>query len=454
MPNARHTPKREDQPNVVVMFVDNLGYGDLGCYGHPVHRTPNIDAMAREGMRFTDFYVTAGVCTPSRASLLTGCYSQRVDMHVSDRGGAVLQPVAKKGLNPDEITIAETLRDAGYATACVGKWHLGDQPEFLPTKQGFDSWFGIPYSEDMYARPDKDWPQLPLVRNDMVIEAPVHLPSITERYTQEAVRFIEANKDRPFFLYMPQALPGSVKIPEVGERFAGGSGNWAYGDCVEELDWSAGEVIRALQWHGLEENTLVIFLSDNGTPLNHGGSNDPLRAWGYSTWEGGMRVPCVMRWPGTIPAGVECSEVATTMDFMPTFSRMGGTTEPQDRVIDGHDIMALMRDDEGAESPYEAFYYYHMEQFHAVRSGKWKLFIPRDDRKNWHAHESTEGEGLLFDLENDPGETTDLYDQHPDVVERLMALAEEARDDLGDTDREAKGRRPAGWVDDPKPLMM
>ncbi|MGI5817869.1 MAG: sulfatase [Armatimonadota bacterium] len=454
MPNARHAPKREDQPNIVVMFVDNLGYGDLGCYGHPVHRTPNIDAMAREGMRFTDFYVTAGVCTPSRASLLTGCYSQRVDMHVSDKGGAVLQPVAKKGLNPDEITIAETLGEAGYATACVGKWHLGDQPEFLPTEQGFDYYFGIPYSEDMYSRPDRDWPQLPLLRNDTVVEAPVHLPTITERYTEEAISFIEANKSRPFLLYMPQALPGSVKIPEVGGRFAGRSGNWAYGDCVEELDWSAGEIIRALQWHGLEDNTLVIFLSDNGTPLNHGGSNAPLRGWGYSTWEGGMRVPCVMRWPGTIPAGLDCSELASTLDFMPTFARMGGTTEPQDRVIDGHDILPLMRNEEGAASPCEAFFYYHMEQFHAVRSGKWKLFIPREDRKNWQAHEAVPGEGLLFDLENDPGETTNLYDRHPDVVERLTALAEEARDDLGDTDREAKGRRPAGWVDDPKPLMI
>mgnify|MGYP000860147233 CR=1 FL=1 len=445
---------RSDQPNVIVIYADNLGYGDLGCYGHPVHRTPNIDAMAREGMRFTDFYVTAGVCTPSRASLLTGCYAQRVDMHVSGIGHAVLQPVAEKGLNPDEITIAEVLRDEGYATACVGKWHLGDQPEFLPTAQGFDYYYGIPYSEDMTPRPDKPWPQLPLLRNDRVIEAPVDMTTITERYTQEAVRFIEANKSRPFFLYMPQALPGSVKIPQVGERFRGRSGNWAYGDCVEEMDWSTGELIRALQWHGLDQNTLVIFLSDNGTPVNHGGSNGPLRHWGYSTWEGGMRVPCVMRWPGTIPAGEVCSEIATTTDFLPTFARMAGTTEPQDRVIDGHDILPLMRNDEGAQTPYEAFYYYFMEQFHAVRSGQWKLFVERADRKNFKADGGVNDEAMLFDLESDIGETVNVYDQHPDVVERLTALAEVARDDLGDTDREAKGRRLAGWVDDPKPLMM
>ncbi len=449
-----NTRTDERRPNIVVFFADNLGYGDLGCYGHPVHRTPNIDAMAREGMRFTDFYVTSGVCTPSRASLLTGCYAQRVDMHCSDRGRAVLQPVAQKGLNPDEITVAQVLREQGYATACIGKWHLGDQPQFLPTRHGFDYWFGVPYSEDMYPRTGQDWPELPLVRNEQVVEQPAHMPTITERYTEESIRFIEANRDRPFFLYVPQALPGSVKIPEVGQRFAGRSGNWAYGDCVEELDWSTGEVIRALQWHGLDDNTLVIFLSDNGTPRNHGGSNAPLRHWGYSTWEGGMRVPCVMRWPGTIPAGVECTELATTMDFMPTFARMAGTSEPQDRVIDGHHIMPLMLGEEGVESPYEAFFYYHMEQLHAVRSGRWKLFIPRDDRRNFHADDSATGEGLLFDLERDPGETTNVIDEHPDVVQRLTSLAEEARDDLGDTDREATGRRQAGWVDNPQPMRM
>ncbi len=442
----------EQRPNFVVIFCDNLGYGDLGCYGHPVHRTPNLDAMAREGMRFTDFYVTAGVCTPSRASLLTGCYAQRVDMHVSDKGHAVLQPVAQKGLNPDEVTIAEVLGDAGYATACIGKWHLGDQPEFLPTRQGFDYYYGIPYSEDMYPRPNRDWPELPLLRNENVIEAPVHMPTITERYTREAVSFIEANADRPFLLYMPQALPGSVTIPQVGERFAGMSGNWAYGDCVEELDWSTGEIIRALQWYGIDDRTVVVFLSDNGTPRNHGGSNAPLRGWGYSTWEGGMRVPCLMRWPGIIPAGTQCSEPCTTMDFMPTFARLAGGREPTDRVIDGHDIRPLMRGEPGAQSGYEAFYYYHMEQLHAVRAGSWKLFVPRDDRKNFHAEDGVPGEALLFDMASDPGETTNVAEEHPDVVERLQALAERARDDLGDTDREARGRRPAGWVENPKPL--
>lgn len=446
--------ERGDQPNFIVIFCDNLGYGDMGCYGHPIHRTPNVDRMAEEGMRFTDFYVTSGVCTPSRASLLTGCYAQRIDMHVSDKGHAVLQPVAAKGLNPDEITIAEVLKEVGYATACIGKWHLGDQPPFLPTRQGFDYYYGIPYSEDMYRRPDRDWPELPLMRNEEVIEAPVEMSTITERYTREAIQFMEENADRPFFLYMPQALPGSVKIPEVGERFAGMSGNWAYGDCVEELDWSTGQVIRAAQKLGIDENTCVIFLSDNGTPRGHGGSNGPLRGWGYHTWEGGMRVPCVMRWPGTIPAGETCSELATTMDLMPTLSRLAGTEEPQDRVIDGHDIRPIIMGEEGAESPYEAFFYYHMEQLQAVRSGKWKLFVPREDRKAFHSDQAAPDEALLFDLERDIGETTNVADQHPDVVERLMAYAEKAREELGDTGVQGSGLRPAGHYPNPTPRVL
>ncbi len=443
----------DQRPNFIVMFCDNLGYGDLGCYGHPVHRTPNVDRMAEEGMLFTDFYVTAGVCTPSRASLLTGCYAQRVDMHVSDKGHAVLQPVAAKGLNPDEKTIAAVLREAGYATGCIGKWHLGDQPPFLPTRHGFDYYYGIPYSEDMTPRPGQNWPDLPLMRGEEVIEAPVDMPTITERYTREAIEFMERSADRPFFLYMPQALPGSVRWPEPGQRFSGRSGNWAYGDSVEELDWSAGEIIRAVQRLGIDGRTLVVFLSDNGTPRNHGGSNGPLRGWGYSTWEGGMRVPCVMRWPGRIPAGGRCLELCTTMDFMPTFAQLAGTHAPQDRVIDGHDIRPIISGDETAHSPYEAFYYYHMDQLHAVRSGRWKLFLPREDRKTFHKDESGPTEAMLFDMQTDPGETNNVAAQHPAEVERLMALAQRAREDLGDTGVPGKGVRPAGTVENPTPRV-
>ncbi len=443
----------DQRPNFIVMFCDNLGYGDLGCYGHQVHRTPNVDRMARDGMLFTDFYVTAGVCTPSRASLLTGCYAQRVDMHVSDRGGAVLQPVAAKGLNPSERTIATVLGEVGYATACIGKWHLGDQPPFLPTRHGFDYYYGIPYSEDMTPRPNQNWPDLPLMRGEEVIEAPVDMPSITERYTNEAIDFMERSADRPFFLYMPQALPGSVRWPEPGWRFSGRSGNWAYGDSVEELDWSAGEIIRAVQRLGIEGRTLVVFVSDNGSPRGHGGSNAPLRGWGYSTWEGGMRVPCVMRWPGQIPGGARCEELCTTMDFMPTFAQLAGSHAPQDRVIDGHDIRPIISGDENAHSPYEAFYYYHMDQLHAVRSGRWKLFLPREDRKTFHRDESGPTEAMLFDMQTDPGETNNVAAQHPAEVERLTALAERAREDLGDTGVRGKGVRPAGMVENPTPRV-
>lgn len=442
------------QPNFVVIFCDNLGYGDLGCYGHPVHRTPNVDRMAQDGMRFTDFYVSAGVCTPSRASIMTGCYAQRVDMHVSDKGTPVLQPVAAKGLNPDEITIAEVLRDVGYATACIGKWHLGDQPEFLPTRQGFDYYYGIPYSEDMYWRPERDWPELPLMRGEEVIEAPVDLYTITERYTEEAVRFMTENRERPFFLYLPEALPGSLRWPQGGPRFAGRSGNWGWGDTVEELDWSAGQVVRAAQRLGIERDTLVIFLSDNGAP-DHGGSNGPLYGWGYSTWEAGMRVPCVMRWPGTIPAGTVCSEVATTMDFLPTFARLAGTTQPEDRVIDGHDIRPLMTGEDDACSPYRAFFYYFKEQLQAVRSGQWKLHLARTDRQAFgNSERPPAGEPLLFDLVADPGETRNVAADHPDVVARLNALADEMRADLGDTGMDAPGRRPAGWVENPTARVL
>lgn len=441
-------------PNFVVIFCDNLGYGDLGCYGHPVHRTLNVDRMAQDGMRFTDFYVSSPVCTPSRASIMTGCYAQRVDLHISDKGTSVLQPVAAKGLSPDEITIAEVLRDVGYTTACIGKWHLGDQPEFLPTRQGFDYYYGIPYSEDMYRRPDRDWPELPLMRGAEVIEAPVDLDTITERYTHEAVQFMTENRERPFFLYLPEALPGSLRWPQSGPRFAGRSGNWGWGDTVEELDWSAGQVIRAVQRLGVERDTLVIFLSDNGAP-DHGGSNGPLHGWGYSTWEAGMRVPCVMRWPGTIPASTVCSEVATTMDLMPTCARLAGTTEPQDRVIDGHDIRPLMTGEKDACSPYHAFFYYFMEQLQAVRCGRWKLHLARPNRRVFGDQQGPPAEEpLLFDLVVDPGETTNVTADHPDVVAGLNALAEEMRADLGDTGMDAPGRRPAGWVENPTPRVM
>ena len=293
------------QPNFIVIFADNLGYGDFGCYGSTVHRTPHVDRMAAEGVRFTSFYSTCGVCTPSRASMMTGCYPRRVglDYGVSS---SVLMPVDPKGLHPDEQTVADVLRAQGYATACIGKWHLGDQPSFLPTRHGFDHYFGIPYSDDMTARPQQpEWPELPLMRGEDVIEAPVDRDYLTKRYTEETCRFIRENRERPFFIYLPHAMPGSTDRPFASPQFQGKSANGPYGDCVEEMDWSTGEILGTLAELGLDENTLVIWTSDNGAVEQNPpqGSNAPLQGWGYDASEGAMRMPCLARWPGHIAPG-------------------------------------------------------------------------------------------------------------------------------------------------------
>lgn len=449
-------------PNIIVMFMDNLGYGDLGCYGSRQHRTPHIDQLAREGVRFTSFYSTSGVCTPSRASLMTGCYPRRVSMHVSGKGFCVLFPADHKGLNPSEKTIAGLLREQDYATACVGKWHLGDQAPFLPTQHGFDRFFGCPYSEDMVPRDARpDWPPLPLMRNETVIEAPVDRDYLTRRYTEESIRFIRENKDRPFFLYLPHAMPGSTDRPFSSPAFQGRSANGPYGDCVEELDWSAGEIMKVLKELDLDERTLVIWTSDNGAvgwnPRQ--GSNAPLRGWGYDTSEGGQRMPCIVRWAGTIPAGIVRDDLTTTMDILPTVTHLVGTRPPDDRVIDGHDILPILTNDPDAESPYDesGFFYYYREQLQAVRSGPWKLYLPLQ-KKLCRLDGSFEGaekfETELYDVRNDISETCEVAAEHPDVVQRLMALAEKAREDLGDCDREGTNQRAAGWVDEPKPQVL
>ncbi len=440
------------KPNFIIIFCDDLGYGDLGCFGSKKHRTPNIDRMAHEGMRLTSFYVTSGVCTPSRASLMTGCYPRRVNMHQNTSGECVLFPVAKKGLNPDEVTIAEVLKKRGYATACIGKWHLGDQPAFLPTRQGFDYYFGIPYSNDMGGGQRGKNPPLPLVRNEKVIEAPANQNTLTKRYTEEAVKFITLNKDKPFLLYLPHAMPHNPV--HASEKFRGKSANGGYGDAVEEIDWSTGEILAALRKLGIDERTLVLFTSDNGAASRWGGSNTPLSGWKGSTMEGGMREPCVVRWPGAIPAGATCDELSCTMDLPPTFARLAGAGPPGDRIIDGKDIWPLLSGRAGAKSPHEAFYYYQMDQLQAVRSGKWKLHLPLAMKKrNWG--KGTPNTPLrLYDVKADIGETTDVAAVHPDVVKRLLALAETAREDLGDTNRQGKHQRPAGLVVTPKPLVL
>ncbi|MCD6393259.1 MAG: sulfatase [Planctomycetes bacterium] len=439
-------------PNFIVIFCDDLGYGDIGCFGSKKHRTPNIDRMAAEGMRFTSFYVTSGVCSPSRSSLMTGCYPRRVNMHQDHNNLCVLFPRGKKGLNPSEITIAEVLKQKDYATACVGKWHLGDQPEFLPTRQGFDYYYGIPYSNDMGGKKGGKRPPLPLMRNETVIEAPANQRTLTKRYTGEVVKFITANKDKPFFVYLPHTMP-HMPIFSSGD-FAGKSANGKFGDAVEEIDWSTGRILETLKQLGIDKNTLVVFTSDNGAARGPGGSNLPLSGWKGSTMEGGMREPCVMRWPGKIPAQTSCDELAITMDLLPTFAKLARTKAPADRIIDGRDIGALMFGAKNAETPHEAFYYYQMDQLQAVRSGKWKLYPPLKPRKrNWGKPIGDTGLEL-YDLKADIAEKNNVADKHPNVVKRILALVEKARVDLGDTARPGANQRPAGMVVTPKPLTM
>jgi arylsulfatase A len=438
----------EKKPNFIIIFCDDLGYGDVGWLGPVKNRTPNIDAMAKEGVCFTDFYCTSGVCSPSRSSLMTGCYPLRVGIHKSSKGMFVLVPIDKKGLNPDELTIAEVLKPQGYKSACIGKWHLGDQPDFLPTRQGFDYYYGLPYSNDMGNRPGSKNP-LPLMRNEEVIEAPADQTTLTQRYTQEAVQFIRNNKDNPFFLYLPHTMP---HVPIFSsEAFHGKSKNGKYGDAVEEIDWSTGEIMKTLKELGIDDNTLVIFTSDNGATRQ--GSNGPLSGGKATYKEGGMRMPCVMRWPGKIEAGTICDGLSSTMDLLPTFADLAGAKMPVDRIIDGKNIRNLMEDPTNAESPRDVFYYYFMSQLSAVRSGKWKLWLPLEPKlETWMGKPTGKIEAALYNLETDVAEKVNVIADYPEVVEKLMALAQKGREDIGDYQLKGSGQRDAGWVEEAKPL--
>jgi arylsulfatase A len=457
-------------PNLIVVFCDNLGYGDVEPFGGKLHRTPNLNRMAKEGRKFTHFCSTSGVCTPSRASLMTGCYSQRVGMHTNPRDGQVLRPVSPHGLHPNEVTIAEVLDERGYATTIIGKWHLGDQLDLLPTRQGFDSFFGVPYSDDMThavgqrlgERLDGHlWPALPLMDGETVIEAPVDRNGLTARYTNRALKFIETHQKEPFFLYMPQAMPGSTSEPFASPQFRGKSANGPWGDSIEELDWSLGQILDKLVELKIDRRTLVVWTSDNGAPLAREkgstarGSNAPLFGRGYTTSEGGFRIPTIAWWPARIPAGTESSELATTMDLLPTMAKLSGGEIPQDRVIDGHDIRPLLFGEHGAKSPYKAFYYYQTTQLQAVRSGPWKLFMPLKPLGR-HPHFGTQESKspLLFNLVEDIASANNVAAAHPDVVARLTALAESARRDLGDVDRQGENVRACGTVENPTPRLL
>lgn len=443
-------------PNIVVIFTDDQGYADLSCFGGIHVNTPRIDQMAAEGAKLTSFYVAAPVCTPSRAALMTGCYPKRIDMARGSKF-VVLLAADSKGLNPEEITIAEVLKAGGYKTGMFGKWHLGDQPEFLPTRQGFDEFFGIPYSHDLHPfHPQQahfQFPPLPLLEGEAVIELDPDADYLTRRFTERAVQFIEENKDRPFFLYLPHPIPHKplhVSPPymkEVPEEIKATlskennsidykTRNRLLAQAISEIDWSVGQVLDALKKNGIDDNTVVIFTSDNGPAV---GKATPLKGRKGSTFEGGMREPTVIRWPGKIPAGTVNDELMTAMDLLPTFAKLAGAAIPTDRVIDGKDIWPVLT--ENAPSPHEAFFYYKVNQLEAVRSGKWKLRLTVQGNGKGKATKAT-----LYDLEQDIGETTDVAKDHPKVVERLRRTMAELEKEL------ALNSRPAALVDNPKTL--
>jgi len=465
--DTRHSPR---PPNIVVIFTDDQGYGDVGVYGAKGFETPNLDRLAGEGVRFTDFYVAQPVCSASRAALLTGCYPNRIGI------AGALWPGTKHGIGEQEVTLGELCRSRGYATAMYGKWHLGHQPKFLPLQHGFDEFVGIPYSNDMWPlHPDivdlppdsaarkRGYPELCLFEGNSVVDpkiTPADQANFTTLFTERATGFIRQNRERPFLLYLAHPMPHVPLF--VSDKFKGRSQQGLYGDVIMEIDWSVGRILETLREVGVENNTLVIFATDNGpwqSYGNHGGSCGPLRGAKGTTWEGGVRVPCIARWPGRIPAGSVVTEPAMTIDILPTVARLIGADLPS-HPIDGKDIWPLMAGVSGVKSPHEALYfYYHQNDLEAVRSGKWKLVFP-------HKYRSLSGApgrdgkpapysrgrcGLeLYDLNSDIGEQQDVAAQYPKVVQRLQALAERARDDLGDnlTNRIGRNVRSPGRIEE------
>ena len=471
---ARSAATAETPPNVIFIFADDLGYGDIGCYGAKDIATPHIDSLARDGTRFTSFYVAQPVCTASRAALMTGCYANRVGMN------GALNHTSPTGLHQREKLLPVVFKERGYATAMYGKWHLGHHPPFLPTRRGFDEWLGIPYSNDNgpLHPTTPGIPALPLYQNEEVIELDPDQSQFTRRFTERAVAFIEANRAKPFFLYLPHVMP---HIPIfASKQFQGRSKRGLYGDVVEELDWSVGEILATLRRLGLEQNTMVIFSSDNGPNLSYGehaGLAGPLREGKLTTFEGGVRTPCVVRWPGKVPAGRVSPELITTMDLYVSFAALIGAKLPEMKR-DGLDLSALLLGRPGAKGRDE-FWYYSGEELHAVRQGDWKLHVPHEyltvaaepgkgGKPSNHGKlkpESIELSGIrgiasrhgyrveniglsLYNLKDDPGETRNLAAAHPEIVARLQAVVANARADLGDTltKAAATNARPAGDV--------
>lgn len=452
---------KKKSPNVVVIFMDDMAYADIGPFGAKAYPTPHLDRMAKEGRKFTDFYVTQAVCSASRAGLLTGCYNVRVGIF------GALGPKSNNGLHANEVTLAELCKQKGYATAIYGKWHLGHHKQFLPMQHGFDDYFGLPYSNDMWPYhpgvlhlPMKErlkrWPHLPLIDKNEIINTQVSGKDqelLTTQYTERAVEFIEKNRDNPFFLYVPHSM---VHVPLfVSDKFKGKSGAGLFGDVMMEVDWSVGQILETLRKHKLDKDTLVVFTSDNGPWLSYGdhaGSSGPLREGKGTMFDGGCRESTLMWWPGTIPAGSVCSTPAMTIDILPTVAELIGAQLP-DHKIDGKSIVNLVTG-KNDKSPQEAYYFYYGQQLQAIRMGKWKLHFPHGYRTMAGRPGGTGGIptkysqakiGLsLFNLEEDIGESTDVKAKHPKVVSKMQALGQAMRKELGDQGKKGSGQREAG----------
>lgn len=414
---AKSADQSAKQPNFVIIFCDDLGYGDLSCFGHPTIRTPNLDRMASEGMKLTQFYSAAPVCTPSRAGIMTGRLPIRNGMCSTKR--RVLFPNSAGGIQDSEITLAEQLRGVGYQTCCIGKWHLGHLPEYLPTRHGFDEFFGLPYSNDMLR------PPLPLLRNEEVLTTDPDQSKLTSQYTEEAIKFIRACRqgeraEKPFFLYMPHTFP---HVPLFAEKdFADQSPRGLYGDVVEALDWSVGQILQTLSELKIADNTLVVFTSDNGPWLPrqlNGGSAGLLRGGKGSTWEGGMREPTIAWWPGTVPAATISTQMAGTMDLFATFSALAGAELPTDREMDTYDLTAVLKGE--GPSQRETYIYYRGVEVFAVRQGPWKMHVATQDGYGQRQPEQHDPP-LLFHLEHDPSEQYNVAKNHPDVIEKMQKV--------------------------------
>ncbi len=443
-PKTKKEPKTDKPTNFVLVFIDDMGYGDAGCFGATGYQTPNIDKLAAEGMRFTNFYSAQPVCSASRAGILTGCYPNRIGF------SGALFPQSNVGINANETTIAEMLKEKGYATAIFGKWHLGHHKKFLPLQNGFDEYTGLPYSNDMWRyKPDgtqrKDYPDLPLIEGNETKEYITTLAGqdkLTTLYTEKAVDFIDRNAKNPFFLYVPHSM-GHVPLG-VSDKFRGKSEQGLYGDVMEEIDWSVGQIMKALDDNGIADNTVFIFTTDNGPWLNfgnHAGSAGGLREGKTTSWEGGQRVPFIIRWPGNTPAGTVCNKLGCAIDILPSFATIAGTSLPKLK-IDGTSIIDLWKGNMDANPRETILFYYGKNNLNGVRKGNWKLVLPHTWR-SYDARPGMDGNGgprikktvespELYNMRRDPGEQYNVIESNPEKAVEIMKIVEAARTELGD----------------------